>query len=1165
MKAWLWIAVGCLASVSVAAQSANEHAGERLSAWLLRQSTPLEYPVGLQWQVPQERAAQHKLKQALLDTLGGKSDAQSLSAWIDRQAVTGRVIVQSGDPRWLEANPAQDPLIASDQKIVVIPRPNSVTVLMADGRSCQVLHAAGATAKKYVEACTPMQNNPRAWIAQPDGRVRSFGIAPWNAEEQDELAPGAWVWAPDPLFGLSDAFSDGLIRFLASLGATPDSGKVISIQAPVQVADYLLRRPSVSANDWGEIGLIQTPSARMASVSAMRVNISKVLPYTRSNVMFQPTDWLEAGFRYTDIGNRAYDSTGTLQTAQTYKDKSFDFKLRLREESSYVPAIALGMRDIGGTGMFSSEYFVASKRLGDLDASLGIGWGYMVSNGNLSNPLGKLNSSFYTRPSTATVSGGEIGFKAMFRGPTGLFGGVQWQASDVLTYKVEREANDYQNEPSNNNLARRSLWNFAANYRYSPAVDLAVGWERGNKLMIGVSFQTNLDGQNVPKLLNSPPPAYQVAGSSPIRSTDALAQDVLSQTGWDLLSLEERGSQLELRVRAGIGDGMQRRERMDRLNGLMQAYAEQHIRRWSVVFIEKGLTIAALEVNRDAWIARHTQPLPASLKTDAVAAYQPPESNARPSPHMAEKSQKAFSFGIAPSYSHILGGPDAFYLYQLGLAANASYQFNPSTWVQGVLDFRVLDNFEQFKYTAPSSLPRVRTFAREYATSSRTTIPLLQATHVEKPAENHFASVYGGMLESMFAGVGAEWLYRPTQSALAFGVDVNRVQQRDFNQNFALRDYRVNTGHATAYWDTGVSDILLKLQVGQYLAGDRGATVDISRRFNNGILLGAFVTKTNVSAVQFGEGSFDKGIYLSFPFDVMLPKYSEKSATVAWQPLTRDGGARLIRANPLYNMTSGRDAKAFQFESPQPQNIVTARTDEQAFVVPLTLSKELATESLAASIGRSVSYVGDQLTHPQSKEPWLLGAAAVLGAAVIDKRADAWAANHTNLNGIAKVGNAIPLLLGAGALVTLMDDGMDGIGMTALKSGGIALIANTMLRAGIGRDRPIDGQGPQSFSPFSANSLKSGFPSNHTTAAFALAAPLAQHYDAPWLYGLATVTAIGRVQSRQHWLSDTVAGGVLGYAVGSVLTDEYKERTHSGKAKREFLASPNSVAVRWHW
>jgi membrane-associated phospholipid phosphatase len=377
-----------------------------------------------------------------------------------------------------------------------------------------------------------------------------------------------------------------------------------------------------------------------------------------------------------------------------------------------------------------------------------------------------------------------------------------------------------------------------------------------------------------------------------------------------------------------------------------------------------------------------------------------------------------------------------------------------------------------------------------------------------------------------------------------------------------LRDYSVNTGHATAYWDTGFSDVLVKLQVGQYLAGDRGVTLDVSRAFNNGVMVGAFATKTNVSALQFGEGSFDKGVYVSFPFDVMLPKYSDKSATVVWNPLTRDGGARLGRANPLYNMTSGRDKRAYQYESPQPVTVSNARTDEATYQTPAELRRELTAESIASSVGNSIAYAGKQLTHPQSAEPWLWGGAAVFGASLLDKRANAWAQNHSNLRGVSKLGNAMPFILGAGALATTMDD---GVGTVALKSAGITLATSIVLRTAVGRSRPEEGLGNTSFHPFSATSMKSGFPSNHVSTAFALATPLAQHYDAPWLYGLATITAIGRVQGRQHWLSDTVAGGVLGYAVGSVLSDEYKESGRGLNTKRQFLASPNSVAVRWRW
>ena len=74
--------------------------------------------------------------------------------------------------------------------------------------------------------------------------------------------------------------------------------------------------------------------------------------------------------------------------------------------------------------------------------------------------------------------------------------------------------------------------------------------------------------------------------------------------------------------------------------------------------------------------------------------------------------------------------------------------------IVGGLVLGVLDNYDKFKFTAPSNLPRVRTYQREYYTTSRVRMTNLQLTHVGKVSENQYYSAYGGYLESMFAGAG---------------------------------------------------------------------------------------------------------------------------------------------------------------------------------------------------------------------------------------------------------------------------------------------------------------------------------------------------------------------------------------------------------------------------
>ena len=54
------------------------------------------------------------------------------------------------------------------------------------------------------------------------------------------------------------------------------------------------------------------------------------------------------------------------------------------------------------------------------------------------------------------------------------------------------------------------------------------------------------------------------------------------------------------------------------------------------------------------------------------------------------------------------------------------------------------------------------------------------------------------------------------------------------------------------------------LSSGRYLAKDSGLTINLSKSFKTGFTLGFYATKTDSFSFEFGEGSFDKGIY--FPF-----------------------------------------------------------------------------------------------------------------------------------------------------------------------------------------------------------------------------------------------------------------------------------------------------------
>ena len=1146
--------------------------GERLSDWLVRNVPPSADLTAVHWRVNAERGPQTRLRDAVL---AAASTQVGLVRFLSQLPVTGRLALANADARWLQAAPLEDPVLEDGHTVVVLTRPTRVAVLTADGGVCLVAHQAGAYASDYLQACGGAggQGNAAdwAWAVQPDGRVQRFGVALWSLTPQTELAPGAWLWAPARSAGIADSTSDNVARWLAtqvpaeflpntgaSDGFTAGSGVALGTQ-PTDHYRTLAR----TASDWGEVGLLQTPSARMAPAGDVRTQISGVVPYTRGTLMLQPLDWLEVGFRYTDIADQLYGAS--IAGSQTYKDKSIDFKLRLREETALGPQLAVGLRDIGGTGLFSGEYLVASKRWGNWDVSAGLGWGYLGARGNISAPLGFMGAGFKTRPGNDVGQGGTTNFSSMFHGNAALLGGVQWQApGGDWVLKAELDGNDYRSEPFGSSYAASSPINLGVVYRYSQYVDLSAGWERGNRAMLGITLHAALNKLETPKVLDPVLPRVQAMAPAvlPVGGWRTVAGEVERHAGWTVQQIAQHNATLTAVIETDGGTFV--REQMDRAVTVLHQNAPTSVNRFVLDLQQRGMGLARVEIDRNEWAVQHTQARAPALQ---LAAQQmtpaQPQGALVPSNDPATGYQKSADSDLqtdwGPSYQQILGGPDGFLLYQAGLQAKLDWRLTPNTWLAGSVNARLLDNYANFVYDAPSDLPRVRTYMREYVTTSRVTMPVLQLTHAQDLGNSHYVSAYGGMLETMFGGVGAEWLYRPWRSPLAVGVDVNHVRQRNFAQDLGFKDYKVNTGHASVYWDTGWNDVQVKLQVGQYLAGDTGATLDVKRTFPNGVAMGAWATKTNVSAEQFGEGSFDKGIYVSIPFDMMLPKSSPGVAKAIWTPLTRDGGARLNRKFSLFDMTRERDVRTWGFNSvPSGGGRSTFHSAENTAYVLDAPSGDVLSYAKASTVtlGRQMADV------PAST--WLWGAGAVLATSLVDANVDQWAQGHQSdsWKRVATVANGMPyaLGLGTGLLMTgVAGDAVASTAKTSLTAAAYALGLNAVTKYGVGRARPQDDLGAGHFDGFSSAAAQSSFASNHMTLAFALVTPFAQQYDQPWLYALAATTAVGRIQSREHWASDTVAGGLLGYAMGSLLSEQQLGR----KRGMHLSATPQSVNASW--
>ncbi|MBM3557027.1 MAG: YjbH domain-containing protein, partial [Alphaproteobacteria bacterium] len=265
-------------------------------------------------------------------------------------------------------------------------------------------------------------------------------------------------------------------------------------------------------------------------------------------------------------------------------------------------------------------------------------------------------------------------------------------------------------------------------------------------------------------------------------------------------------------------------------------------------------------------------------------------------------------WGFAPRLRQHVGSGDQFYIYQFQAALEGRLDIAPGFNIEGEYARNVVDSFDRIRSQSDSQLPHVRSDIAMYLKEGENSLSKLQGNYLFIPGANLYGRASAGIFEEMYGGAGGEMLYRRVNTRWAVAGNFYRVRQRDYDQRFAFRDYETTTGHATLYYKAPYQDIVVALSAGKYLARDQGATLRFSRRFESGMEVGAWVTKTNVSAEQFGEGSFDKGFFLRIPFDLFTANNStRRMGAFAFSPLTRDGGARLSVGPELYGLTEEVD------------------------------------------------------------------------------------------------------------------------------------------------------------------------------------------------------------------------------------------------------------------
>ena len=261
--------------------------------------------------------------------------------------------------------------------------------------------------------------------------------------------------------------------------------------------DYLPLDTGYSSSYFGDTGLAILPTARFQDEGTLKFGLSSFYPYEITSIAASPFPWMEAVFRYTEIKNEKYGPS-SYSGNQTNKDKGFDFKFRLNEESRYLPNVALGLRDLAGEARFSSEYFAFSKSFNNLDITAGIAWGFLGRDQNISNPFKSRAGEFADTRARGESKGG-FNYSQWFSGPTSIFGGLEYKFDRYgLRFKLEYDTSrpDYQVVF----VPTSSRFNYSFTYPMSEFVDLSFGNTKGDTFSFSFTLKGNYSKQIVPKL-----------------------------------------------------------------------------------------------------------------------------------------------------------------------------------------------------------------------------------------------------------------------------------------------------------------------------------------------------------------------------------------------------------------------------------------------------------------------------------------------------------------------------------------------------------------------------------------------------------------------------------------------------------------------------------------
>ena len=649
-----------------------------------------------------------------------------------------------------------------------------------------------------------------------------------------------------------------------------------------------------SSSENGLTGIFETPTARIMENNTFRMGFFQTKPYRNYGLAVSLYDRLELSGRFTEvIGYKMKDVDSEYWGGYgDYKDKFIAAKFQLREESKYLPAIAIGINDPHGTKLYGAQYFVMSKQVYPFDFSFGMG-------------LGRFGDKDFKEYSKTDVLKNVVNLKEYYDNGNAFFG-VNFRLNDKfgLLYEynpVDYERHKYDPAVIDGLVKSESRHSFGLRYFAHDNLYFTLSYQRGEQVGFGVTMPFRI-GEPVVPIYNQQPIFSESEKNSGLYPK---LYAVLAKNGFTDIRIFIQKDKAS--VSAQNNKFFYEQDAVEAVARSLNDIDTSELDNINIIVSHDGVQLYNFTLNRDL-ITLYSND---RISGDELYAYSKLNTEYKSTKllDMTPRLSRINSFvGFKPQFNFYLNDPSGFFKGSYGVKGWAGYTLsNNVTFVGGAAFYP----FNDISSINDSEDEAIRSDIAEYIDKKLLLDMMLADYKARVPDTDVYYNLEGGILETQFAGINAEVGVPFFNNNFMLGLSGTVARKRDKDEYLGIQnDKNYETAFVKSRLHFRSINTFIDVDAGRFLGTDVGAKVKITKNIN-GVELSAWYTKTDTSVfhADFNRGYSDKGIMVSVPIRLFKGKESRSTYAQSISPWTRDVGAQVSEFTNIFDVIDRRYSK----------------------------------------------------------------------------------------------------------------------------------------------------------------------------------------------------------------------------------------------------------------